>query len=44
LAWHNINNQDEVIKDSSYVLQHIDAKNPKALYRRSFGLKSKGKI
>lgn len=34
LSWHQLNNQDDVIKDCTYVLKHLDENNAKALFRR----------
>jgi hypothetical protein len=34
---HNLGDQDDAIADSTYVLENLDSKNPKALLRRSFG-------
>lgn len=34
--YHNIGDQDSAYEDATYVLENIDAKNPKALLRRSF--------
>jgi hypothetical protein len=34
--------QDLAIADGDYVLKNLDAKNAKALFRRGFGMKSKG--
>jgi tetratricopeptide (TPR) repeat protein len=44
LSWHQLGNQSDAIKDATYVLDHIDSKNPKALYRRAHGYKSIGNL
>jgi len=44
LAFHSLNQQASAMSDSAYVLDHIDAKNPKALFRRAFALKSQGRF
>lgn len=41
LSWHQLDNQDDVIKDCSYVLKELDSKNAKALFRRSHAYKVK---
>lgn len=41
LSWHQLDNQDDVIKDCTYVLKELDSKNPKALFRRSHAYRSK---
>lgn len=35
LSWHQLDNQDDVIKDCSFVLKELDNKNAKALFRRA---------
>ena len=35
LSWHQIDNQADAFNDSNYVLEHIDPKNAKALFRRA---------
>lgn len=42
LAWHQIGNQADAMKDACYVLDNLDGKNTKALFRRAHGLKLKG--
>ena len=42
LAWHQIGNQADAMKDACYVLDNLDGKNTKALFRRAAGLKLKG--
>jgi len=41
LSWHQLDNQVDVIKDCSYVLREIDAKNAKALFRRAHAYAAK---
>lgn len=44
LAWHQIGNQADAMKDACYVLDNLDYKNTKALFRRSHGYKLNGEI
>jgi len=44
LAFHILNQQASALSDASFVLNHIDAKNSKALYRRAHALRSQGKF
>lgn len=42
LAWHSLGNQDDALKDATYVIENIDSENPKALFRRAIAYKTKG--
>lgn len=44
LSWHQLGNQDDVVKDATYVLEHIDPKNAKALFRRAHSYKTKSQL
>lgn len=41
LSWHQLDNQDDVLKDATYVLKFLDSKNAKALFRRAHAYKVK---
>ena len=41
LAYHNIGSQEDAFEDSNYVLESLDPKNTKALFRRSHCYKLK---
>lgn len=41
LTWHQLDNQDAVIKDCTYVLSFLDETNTKSLFRRSHSYKVK---
>lgn len=43
LSWHQLDNQDDVIKDCSYVLKFLDQDNAKSLFRRAHSYKVKGR-
>jgi len=43
LSWHQLDKQDEVLKDCSHVLKFLDESNAKALFRRSHSYKVKGR-
>mmetsp|Transcript_34737 Transcript_34737/g.53346 ORF Transcript_34737/g.53346 Transcript_34737/m.53346 type:complete len:405 (-) Transcript_34737:500-1714(-) len=43
LSWHQLDNQADVIEDTTYVLEHIDANNSKSLFRRGFAFKQQKK-
>lgn len=44
LAWTQIGNIDEATEDANYVLEHLDSKNGKALFRRAQGFKHVGNL
>lgn len=44
LAWSSLGNQDDCLKDASYVLENLDGENSKALFRRAMAYKSKGQL
>jgi len=44
LAWHSLGNQEDVLSDTNYVLENLDASNSKALFRRAIAYKSKGQL
>lgn len=44
LAWSQMGNIDEATEDANYVLENLDAKNAKALYRRAQGYKHVGNL
>ncbi len=41
LVYHMVGNQDKVMEDTTYVLENLDEKNPKARLRRSFAHRTK---
>lgn len=43
LAMHNMGNTADAFSDADYVLEKLDSKNAKALFRRAQGYKTKGK-
>lgn len=43
LSWHQLDNQDDVLKDCTHVLKFLDDNNAKALFRRSHSYKAKGR-
>ena len=43
LSWHQLDNQDDVIKDCSHVLKFLDENNAKALFRRQHSYQVKGR-
>ena len=44
LAFHNLGQQASALSDASYVLNKLDPKNQKALFRRAHALKLQGKF
>jgi len=44
LAWTQIGNIDEATEDAHYVLENLDPKNGKALYRRAQGYHHVGNL
>ncbi len=44
LPWHKLDNQSDVVEDTSYVLEHIDANNTKALFRRGYAYHQQKKL
>jgi tetratricopeptide (TPR) repeat protein len=44
LSWHQIGNQADTFNDSNYVLENIDSRNPKALFRRAHCYKDKQQL
>lgn len=43
LSWHQLDNQDDVLKDCTHVLKFLDDNNAKALFRRAHSYKAKGR-
>ena len=44
LGWHKLDNQKRALEDSSYVIEKLEAKNAKALFRRAHAYKSEGMV
>lgn len=44
LAFHNLDQQASALSDASFVINKLDPKNQKALFRRAHALKSQGKF
>lgn len=43
LSWHQLENQDDVLKDTTHVLKFLDENNAKALFRRQHSYQLKGR-